>query len=58
LQKQEIDYVEDEGGILSGFEFKWQKDAFRKPKVFLEAYPGSDVSLINRENFHEFVGIG
>jgi uncharacterized protein len=58
LQKQEIDYVEDEGGILSGFEFKWQKDTLRKPKVFLEAYPGSDVSLINCENFHEFVGIG
>jgi len=57
LQKQEIDYVEDEGGILSGFEFKWKKDAFRKPKAFLEAYPGSDITLVNREHFEEFVGL-
>ncbi|MEI6650440.1 MAG: ATP-binding protein [Candidatus Moraniibacteriota bacterium] len=57
LQKQEIDYVEDEGGVLSGFEFKWKKDTYKRPKVFLEAYSGSDISLVNRESFHEFVGI-
>lgn len=57
LQKQEIDYVEDEGGVLAGFEFKWKQNKFRQPKAFLDAYKGSSVSLINSENFEGFVGI-
>ncbi len=57
MQKQEIDYVEDEGGILTGFEFKWKQNKFKKPKAFLETYKGSSVSLINSENFEEFVGL-
>ncbi len=57
MQKQEIDYIEEEGGKMEGFEFKWKKDKFKKPKAFLEAYPGSDVTLVNKENFEEFVGL-
>lgn len=53
-QKQEIDYIEEAGGRLSGFEFKWNRDKFHKPKAFMEAYPGSDIQLINKENFLEF----
>ena len=33
-QKQEIDYVEEKGNVLSAFEFKWKKDSFKKPKIF------------------------
>lgn len=54
-QKQEIDYLEEFEGRLAGFEFKWRKDKFKKPKVFLETYPASTVELINRGNYKNFV---
>ena len=56
--QQEIDYVEEAGGKLFAFEFKWKptkKVSF--PKSFLEAYPGSVTEAISRENFHSFVGL-
>ncbi len=56
--QQDIDYVEDAGGKLHAFEFKWQakKDA-RFPKTFLDVYPDSETQLINRDNFEAFVGM-
>lgn len=57
LQKQEIDYLEEYKGKLAGFEFKWKKSKFRIPKAFSEAYKGSKVELINRENYKSFAGI-
>lgn len=56
--QQEIDYVEDTAGRLHAFEFKWQaKKPTRFPAAFLENYPDSQTTLINRENFDAFVGI-
>jgi predicted AAA+ superfamily ATPase len=52
---KEIDYIEDVGGKLSGYEFKWQKNSFTSPKEFLEAYPKSTVEIINRDNYSEFL---
>lgn len=52
---KEIDYLEDSGGILSGYELKWQKNSFTTPKEFLSAYSGSTVKLINRHNYLEFL---
>ncbi len=56
-QQQEIDYLEESGGRLSGFEIKWQARKGRAPETFLKAYPGSQVELINRDNFEAFVGL-
>ena len=58
VSQQEIDYVEDAGGRLHAFEFKWQagKKA-RFPKTFCDAYPGSETALVDRENFEAFVGL-
>ncbi|MCI0521669.1 MAG: DUF4143 domain-containing protein, partial [Chloroflexi bacterium] len=55
--QKEIDYIEEQGGKLSGFEFKWQARAPRKAtwREFQEAYPGSDLSIISRENFELFL---
>ncbi len=54
-QQQEIDYVEDRGQQLSGYEFKWQARKNAKlPKTFLEKYNASE-SLVTRENFRDFV---
>lgn len=56
-QKQEIDYVEEKGNVLSAFEFKWKKDSFKKPKSFLEAYAGSSIELVNKDSYNKFIGI-
>lgn len=54
-QKQEIDYLEESGGDIFGFEFKWQKGKWRPPKIFSETYPASKVQLINKENYKNFI---
>lgn len=54
-QRQEIDYLEEREGKISGFEFKWSKDRFTTPQIFKEAYPESEVKIINKNNFEEFV---
>jgi uncharacterized protein len=56
-QQQEIDFVEDAGGKVAGFEFKWHnRRGHRAPKSFSEAYQ-TEVKLIDRANFREFVVI-
>jgi len=54
-QGQEIDYVEDSGGVLNAYEFKWQKENFKKPKSFTEAYPDTNFKLINKDNYLDFL---
>lgn len=52
---KEIDYIEDAGGVISAYEFKWRKDGLSVPKAFMEGYPGSSVTLVNRENYKDFM---
>lgn len=55
LRQQEIDYVEEDNGRISGYEFKWNpKKKARFPKRFQEKYQAK-LTLINQENFREFV---
>ncbi len=54
-QKQEIDYLEEEGGKIYGFEIKWQEKKKKPPKIWQETYKNSSYHLINRENFLEFL---
>ena len=56
-KQQEIDYIEEIGGKLSAFEFKWKEGKSRKSEVFLKAYPGSSIEVINNQNFSSFIGI-
>lgn len=54
-QQQEIDYVEESNGIISGFEFKWNPKAkVNISKKFTETYNAS-VSVISKENFRDFI---
>jgi uncharacterized protein len=52
---QEIDYLEEEGGSLTGFECKWNQDKWRVPKSFLEAYPDSSIIIANKDNFLDYL---
>lgn len=54
-QQQEIDFVEDVGGEIFGYEFKWgKKNSRRVSKTFTEAY-NAITKIIDRDNFREFV---
>jgi predicted AAA+ superfamily ATPase len=54
-RQQEIDYVEENSGIITGYEFKWNPKAKTKIyKSFIEAY-NSTIEVINRGNFREFL---
>lgn len=56
--QQEIDYLEEYGGKLHAFKFKWRSGKpSHFPKSFLTAYPGAETQLINRDNFDKFIGI-
>ena len=56
-QQQEIDYVEDNAGQISAYEFKWNPNRrVRLPKTFMNAYSAIG-HIITRENFREFVRI-
>lgn len=52
---QEIDWVEEREGKLFGYEFKWGKKKLKVPKAWHSAYPKAEFSIINKENFPEFV---
>lgn len=54
-QKQEVDFVEDNGGKIFGYEFKWNKKKYQKlPKTFTHTYK-AESKVIDKENFRDFV---
>lgn len=54
-RQQEIDYVEEFDGVITGLEFKWNPTAKKKtPGSFQEAYQ-AEVHVIHRENFRDFI---
>ena len=54
--QKEIDYIEESGGNLKTFEFKYSAKANAKPPVeFLENYAGSSFEVIHQENFLNFI---
>lgn len=53
--QKELDFVEEKGGRLYGYEMKWGKEKRKAPKEWTTAYPDADFMLVNRENYLEFV---
>lgn len=51
----EIDYIEEEDGILNAFEFKWRKQNVKFSRSFLDAYPNHRTTVVDRSNFEDFV---
>jgi len=53
-QQHEIDFIEETGGNLRAYAFKWNPKAkYKIPKLFLETYPETTFTVINRSNFKE-----
>ena len=53
--QKEIDYIEEQGGKLSAFEFKWNKKRTKIPQEFLDTYKNADFKIINKENYLKFL---
>lgn len=49
--QQEIDYIEEEGGVLSAWEIKWNDKSKKPPKTWTETYKNSKYQIINKQNF-------
>ena len=55
--QKEIDYIEESGGKIRGFEFKWnEKKKFKAPKDFILKYDAT-VEKIDRSNYWKFLGL-
>lgn len=54
--QQEIDYIEDKDGQISGFEFKLNNlKKFKVSSTFMNAYPEAKVKLFSQENYEDFL---
>ncbi len=54
--QQELDWLEEENGILYGYEFKWNENRKVKiPGAFAKAYPEASFEVINKQNYLDFI---
>lgn len=54
--QQELDWVEERGDQLSGFEFKWNTQKKAKiPVAFAKAYPDATFEVITPNNYLDFI---
>ena len=54
--RQELDWLEEENGILRGYEFKWNENRKAKiPTAFAKAYPEASFEVINKQNYLDFI---
>jgi len=52
--QKEVDYIEEEGGLMTAFEFKYKSSGKNKiAREFLETYPGVTFKTVTRENFQD-----
>jgi predicted AAA+ superfamily ATPase len=54
--QQELDWLEEKGEELAGFEFKWSETKKVKiPAAFAKAYPDATFEVINKSNYLDFI---
>ena len=53
--KKEIDWVEERGGKLFGYEIKFQPRRIKMPKLWKDTYPNASFEVISKDNFFDFV---
>ncbi|MCA2004593.1 MAG: ATP-binding protein [Ignavibacterium sp.] len=53
--KQEIDLIEEKGGKLYAFEFKWKPAKIKIPTAWKTSYPDSEFNQVNSENYFDWV---
>jgi len=53
--KQEIDLIEERDGQLNGYEIKWRTKIVKPPGAWTRNYPDASFSIINPENYLEWI---
>lgn len=54
--QQEIDWIEEENGVLRAYEFKWNmKKKPKAPGSWTETYPDSKFQVISQDNYLEWI---
>ena len=53
--QQEIDWIEECDGSLSGFEFKWSASGKKPPSAWKKAYPDAGFKVVNSGNYTEWL---
>jgi predicted AAA+ superfamily ATPase len=54
--QQELDWLEEIGDNLAGYEFKWNENRRVKiPGAFAKAYPEASFEVINKSNYLDFI---
>ena len=54
--QQEIDLIEEGGGILHAYEFKWNaKKRVKAPGGWSRAYPEASFETVNPNNYLDFI---
>ncbi len=54
--KQEIDWIEEQNGTLTAFEFKWNhKKVIKVPMLWRKSYPESSFEVIHTKNYLDFI---
>jgi len=55
-EQQEIDWVEERGGKLYGYEFKWNESKVKTPSQWKNNYPDAHFEVISSQNFNNWIG--
>jgi predicted AAA+ superfamily ATPase len=53
--QKEIDWVEERGGKLYGYEFKWGVKKNKEPKLWRETYSNAEYKWVDQGNYMEFI---
>ena len=54
--RQEIDWIEERGGALYAFEFKWNpKKKVKVPALWGKAYPNTSFEIVHPNNYLDFI---
>jgi len=54
-EQQEIDWIEERGGKLYAYEFKYSKRQAKIPTQFKKAYPDAEFKVISQKNYERFI---
>jgi hypothetical protein len=55
-EQKEIDLIEESGGRLNAFEFKWSpRKTPKAPRQFMDAYPGATYQTVGPDNFLRYL---
>ncbi len=54
-ERKEIDWIEEREGKLFAYEIKWGDKISKAPKDFVENYKEAEFTIINKENYLDFI---